>query len=127
MKDMMPSERRSPDDGRLDSLFQAYYSACEPGPVSPNFMPELWQKIERTKNATFSFERIAKGFVTAATALSMALAVVCFLPTRLSPPVYNATYVDALAAHTDTLARTSDTFDYVDLTHIDAPDDGEDL
>jgi hypothetical protein len=35
--------------------------------------------------------------------------------------------VDALAAHTETVARTSDTFDYVDLTHIDAPEDSEDL
>jgi hypothetical protein len=124
---MMPSEHRSSEEAHLDSLLQAYYSACEPGPVSPNFMPELWQKIERTQSATFSFQRIAKGFVTAAAALSLALGVVCFFPTRLSSPPYSATYVDALAAHTDTLARTSDTFDYVDLTHIDAPEDSEEL
>src|SRR5712692_8170948 len=115
---MMPSERRSPNEARLDTLFRAYYSACEPGPASPNFMPELWQKIERTQSAVFSFQRIAKGFVTAAAALSLALGVVCFLPTRLSSPAYNATYVDALAAHNDALVHTSDTFDYVDLTHI---------
>ena len=123
---MMPSERRSSEEAHLDSLFQAYYSACEPDSVSPNFMPELWQKIERTQSATFSFQRIAKGFVTAAAAVSLALAVVCFVP-GVSSPAYNATYVDALAAHNDTLVRTSDTFDYVDLTHIDAPEDGEDL
>jgi hypothetical protein len=123
---MMPSDRRSSEEVHLDSLFQAYYSACEPGPVSSNFMPELWQKIERTQSATFSFQKIAKGFVTAAAALSLALAVVCFLPARVSSPVYNATYVDALAAHTDTLIHTSDAFDYVDLTHFDA-DDSEDL
>ena len=123
----MPSEHRSSEEAHLDSLFQAYYSACEPGPVSPNFMPELWQKIERTQSATFSFQRISKGFVTAAAALSLALGVVCFFPARLSTPAYNATYVDALAAHTETVARTSDTFDYVDLTHIDAPEDSEDL
>jgi hypothetical protein len=124
---MMPSERRSSEEAHLDSLFQAYYSACEPGPVSPNFMPELWQKIERTQSATFSFQRIAKGFVTAAAALSLALGVVGFLPTRLTAPTYNATYVDALAAHNDALVHTSDTFDYVDLTHIDSPEDAEDL
>jgi len=55
------------------------------------------------------------------------LAVVCFLPTRLSSPVYNATYVDALAAHNDTLVRTSDSFDYVDLNQTDAPEDSEEL
>ena len=123
----MPSERRSSEEAHLDSLFQAYYSACEPGPVSPNFMPELWQKIERTQSATFSFQRISKGFVTAAAALSMALAIVCFLPMRLSSPMYNATYVDALAAHNDTLVRTGDSYDYVDSAHIDAPEDAEEL
>jgi len=123
----MPSERRSSEEAHLDSLFRAYYSACEPGPVSPNFMPELWQKIERTQSATFSFRRIAKGFVSAAAALSLALAVVCFVPARSSSPAYNATYVDALGAHTDTQVLTSDAFDYVDLPHIDAPEDTEDL
>src|SRR6266849_2323967 len=103
---MMPSERRSSEEARLDTMFRAYYSACEPGPVSANFMPELWQKIERVQSATFSFQRIAKGFVTAAAALSLALAVVGFFPMHLSSPQYNATYVDALAAHHDTLART---------------------
>src|SRR5882724_3812934 len=103
---MMPSERRSPQEERLDTLFQAYYSACEPRQVSANFMPELWQKIERAQSTTFSFQRIAKGFVTAAAAVSMGLAVVSFLPTHAGSPVYNATYVEALAAHNDTLARS---------------------
>jgi hypothetical protein len=124
---MMPSERRSPEEARLDTLFRAYYSACEPDPVSANFMPELWQKIERAQSATFSFQRISKGFVTAAAALSLALAVVGFLPTHLTSPQYNATYVDALAAHNDTLARPADTFDPIELAHIDSLDDAEDL
>jgi hypothetical protein len=124
---MMPSERRSPEEARLDTLFRAYYSACEPDQVSANFMPELWQKIERAQSVTFSFQRISKGFVTAAAALSLALAVVGFLPTHLSAPQYNATYVDALAAHNDTLARPGDTFDPVELAHIDSLDDAEDL
>lgn len=123
----MPSGRHSPEEARLDTLFRAYHSACEPGPVSANFMPELWQKIERAQSATFSFQRIARGFVTTAAALSLALAVVGFLPVHLGAPQYNATYVDALAAHNDTLARTSDAFDSVDLAHVDSPDDAEDL
>ena len=111
----------------LDTLFQAYYSACEPRQVSANFMPELWQKIEKAQSATFSFQRIAKGFVTAAAALSLVLAVVGFLPVRLNPPVYNVSYVDALAAHNDAVAHSSDVIDYVDLAHIDSPDDAEEL
>src|SRR6266702_1748442 len=123
---MMPSERRSPEEARLDKLFQAYYSACEPGQVSANFMPELWQKIERAQSATFSFQRISKGFVTAAAALSLALAVVGFIPLRPSSPVYSATYVEALAAHNDALAHV-DAMDYVDLAHVDSLDDAEEL
>jgi len=122
----MPSERRNPEEARLNTLFQDYYSACEPRQVSANFMPELWQKIERVQNGRFSFQRIAKGFVTAAAALSLALALVGFLPSHFSSPAYHATYVDALAAHNETIAHV-DTIDYVDLTHIDSLDDTEEL
>jgi len=119
----MHSERRSPEDARLDNLFRAYHSACEPSQVNPNFMPELWMKIERTQNATFSFQRIAKGFLTAAAALSMALAVIGFLPTHSNSPVYSVSYVDALAAHND----SHESVDYMDLLHVDGPDDTEEL
>jgi|SRR6185369_11703865 hypothetical protein len=127
MNESMMPERRSPQDERLDTLLQTYYSACEPRQVSANFMPELWQKIERAQSATFSFQRIAKGFVTAAAALSLILAVVGFLPARLNSPVYNVSYVDALAAHNDAVAHSSEVIDYVDLAHVDSPDDAEEL
>ena len=58
-----------------------------------------------------------------ATALSMALAVVGFFPTRSNSPVYSVTYVDALAAHTD----SHESVDYVDLAHVDGLDDVEEL
>jgi hypothetical protein len=98
----MSSEQRDPQDERLDALFVAYKMACEPREVSPNFMPELWKKIDRAQSATFSFRKIARGFVTAAAALSMLLASVAYLP-ELRPvsPVYSATYVEVLAAHSD--------------------------
>src|SRR5258706_5006868 len=124
---MMPSERRSPEEARLDTLFKSYYSACAPRQVSANFMPELWQKIERAQSATFSFQRIARGSVSAAAALSLALAVVAFLPSHLSSPAYNLSYIDALAAHNDAVSHSTDAVDYVDLTHIDSPDDAEEL
>jgi hypothetical protein len=113
------------NEERLDGMFRAYRIACEPREVSANFMPELWQKIEKVQNATFSFRRIAKSFVTAAAALSMVLAAIGFVPTRNSP-AYNITYVEALAAHNDALAAhsLSDSAEYVlDLIHLDTPDD----
>ena len=113
------------NDERLDGLFRAYRIACEPREVSANFMPELWQKIEKAQNATFSFRRIAKSFVTVAAALSMVLAAIGFVPTRNSP-AYNVTYVEALAAHNDALAAhsLSDSAEYVlELIH---PSDTQD-
>src|SRR5947208_8095571 len=124
---MMPSERRSPEEARLDTLFRAYYSACEPEPVSANFMPELWQKIERAQSVTFSFQRISKGFVTAAAALSLALAVVGFFPAHQNPAFTSASYIEALAAHTEALAAHSDSNEYVDFLHLDSPDDVEEI
>jgi hypothetical protein len=123
----MPSEHRTPEEERLDALFRAYHVACEPREVSANFMPELWQKIEKVQSATFSFRRIAKGFVTAAAALSLALALVAFFPSRqTSPSPDHASYVEALAAHNEALAahNSSDGVEYVlDLIHPDSLDE----
>src|SRR5262249_11152518 len=119
-------ERRSPEEERLERLFRAYHSACEPVGVSPNFMPDLWQKIERVQNTTFSFRRTSQEFVTAAAALSLALAVVGFLPSHQNSALYNATYVDFLTAHNEALAAHNDTGD-VDLLHLDGPDDVEEI
>jgi hypothetical protein len=112
---------------RLDALFKAYRMACEPREASVNFMPELWEKIERTQNATFSFRRIAKGFVTAAVALSMVLAIIGFMSSDpQNSAVVHGSYVEALAAHNEALdARNSvDSVEYVlDLMHPDSADD----
>jgi hypothetical protein len=118
-------EQRGPDDDRLDALFAAYYSACEPREVSANFMPELWGKIERVQSTTFSFRRIARGFVTAAAALSLGMATLAVLPSHQFSPVYSVTYVEALAAHNDAL--TADASDAIDLAHPDGPDDVEEI
>jgi len=117
---MMHSEGRNSEDARLDALFKAYHSACEPVQVSANFMPELWMKIERSQNATFSFQRISKFFVTAAAALSLGLAVIGFVPSHSNSSVYSQTYIDTLAAHPET--HTVESIDYLDLAHVDGPD-----
>jgi hypothetical protein len=123
MSSQLPDSREE----RLDALFRAYRVACEPPETSVNFMPELWQKIEQTQNATFSFRRIAKGFVTAAVALSMVLAIIGFVSSdSQNSPADHASYVEALAAHNEALdARNSmDSVEYVlDLIHPDSVDD----
>jgi hypothetical protein len=92
---------QSAEDAQLDALFRAYRVACEPKDVSANFMPELWQKIDTVQNAAFSFRRIAKTFVTVAAGLTLILLGFETLPFRQVSPVFSATYVEALADHTD--------------------------
>jgi hypothetical protein len=121
----MPLGRNSGQ--RLDDLFRAYHAACEPGEVSANFMPELWQKIEHVQHARFSFRRIARSFVTLAAALSMILAVIGFVPRQNSAPIYSASYVDVLAAHNEALAAhgPAESVQYaLELIHPDVSDDG---
>src|SRR5712691_9676857 len=123
----MSSDERGPDDERLDALFMAYRSACEPREVSANFMPELWQKIERVQSATFSFRRIAQGFVTAAAALSLVLAAVGFFPSHQNSAMYNASYVEALAAHNEAVAAPNDGNEYIDVLRLVSSDDVEEI
>jgi hypothetical protein len=118
-----------PREARLESLFRGYRTACESGAASANFMPELWQKIERRQSAVFSFRRIAKGFVAAAAVLSLVLALISFLPAH-NIPVYGSTWVDTLAAHHEALAAHSsnETIENVlDLIHPDSPDESEEI
>ena len=119
-------QRLSPEDDRLDGLFGAYRQACEPRQVSANFMPVLWQKIERAQNARFSFQRISRGFVTAAAALSLALGVIAFLPSSQSAVSSGVSYVEALADHTEALAH-NDGSEYIDFLHQDILDDVEEI
>lgn len=83
----------------LDRLLRAYRQVCgEPEP-SANFMPELWSRIEQRRSAVFRFRRVARAFVTAAAALSIFLAGLTHTNPQLrAPEVYQATYLDVLAA-----------------------------
>jgi hypothetical protein len=119
-------EGRTPEDDRLDALFAAYRSACEPREVSANFTPELWQRIERAQAVTFSFRRVARGFATAAAALSLAMAMFAFVPFHEFSPVYNVTYVEALAANSDALTAAAST-DSTDLVRPDVADEAEEI
>jgi hypothetical protein len=110
------------EEERLDALLRSYRDACEIGEVDPNFMPLLWEKIEKAKGATFSFKRMAKGFVTAAAALSLTLGAVSFLPLHRFSQVTSATYVEELAGY-----NSSEAADSMDLVHPDLLDDSEDI
>jgi hypothetical protein len=91
----MDSKHRSSEE-RLDSLFHAYRAACPDRDASANFMPELWQRVEARQAYTFSFRRMANGFVTAALALTVFLGIYLAIPPK-STPSYPISYLQALA------------------------------
>ena len=87
---------RGSDEERLDALFRAYSRACPAPDPSANFMPNLWQRIESRQSFTFSFQRMANAFVTAALALSVGLGV--YMSVLNTMPNYpGQTYIEALA------------------------------
>ena len=105
-------------DERLDALLRAYRDACPAPEPSANFMPGLWQRIESRQSFTFSFQRMANAFVTAALAVSIALGVYMSIP-RANSSSYSQSYLVALAD-----ANTLDTPDYVAPVRLDLSDMG---
>jgi hypothetical protein len=82
-------------DDKLDSLWRAYRAACPDQEPSANFMPGLWQRIEARRNFAFSFQRMVRGFVTVAAALTIAIGVYVSLPSPT--PASETNYLEALA------------------------------
>jgi hypothetical protein len=108
---------RGNDEQRLDALFRAYRDACPTPEASVNFMPNLWKRIEARQTYTFSFRRMASGFVTAALALSIALGVYMSVPH--SNPYAPQSYIEALAE-----ANPLDAPDIVGPVHLELNDTG---
>lgn len=85
-------------DDKLQSLWREYLDACPDPEPGPNFMPELWRRIEsRRQTANSWFRRWAEVYVIATLAATVLLTTVV-IPSYLREPVYEATYVDILAA-----------------------------
>ena len=105
---------RGKDDERLDALFAAYRRACPTPEPSANFMPNLWQRIEARQAQTFSFRRMANGFVTAAVALSIALGCVYMVMPRTTVSTSAESYLEVLAE-----SKPIDTPDFVTPVRLD--------
>lgn len=81
-------------EGNLDALLRAYAASLPELDASPEFMPRLWNRIDKRRNSTF---RLAKTFATAAVALSILLSVMLVYPDSSQSAFYNSSYVDVLA------------------------------
>jgi len=84
-------------EDQLDSLWRAYRAACPDREPGANFMPNLWRRIEARKNLAFSFQRMVRGFVTAAAAVTIAIGVYVSLPHTRATQASGVTYLEALA------------------------------
>lgn len=85
------------EDPKLDTLLQAYRSACPDIEPAANFMPILWQKIEARRSFWLVFQHEARAFVTASAALFVVL-LVLNLFSGTQTHLNASTYADALMA-----------------------------
>lgn len=85
------------NDAPLDDLFRAYREACPDPEPSVNFMPEMWAKIEAREASSTVFSRFAKALVTAALGASVVMGLLSASYNQPAP-VYEGTYIQALAA-----------------------------
>ncbi len=109
----MNSEQQSEREHILQGLFQQYREALPDTEPSPNFMPAIWQKIEARQSTSRLFGKVARGFVSAAMAVSCMLALFVFLPRGQNSAFEAGSYVEILAAdHADDNAL------YFDAVHI---------
>ena len=86
-------------DDRLKSLLGEYREACPDPEPGPNFMPQLWQRIEAHRGVSASrlLRRWAEAWLVATVALAVLIGVF-LVPHFQEPPVIHASYVDALLA-----------------------------
>ena len=84
---------------KLASLWVKYREACPDPEPGPEFMPQLWERIEARRQAAMSLllRRWAEVCVMAALALSMLVSTL-LIPHSQRLPVYQFTYLDVLAA-----------------------------
>lgn len=85
----------SDQEGRLNDLFATYRQACPEIDAGPEFMPDLWERIDARRRQARSWRWMASGFVTAAAAICLLLAALVSAPGS-DNVVYTSTYVDAL-------------------------------
>jgi hypothetical protein len=84
---------------RLDALWAEYRDATPDLDAGPNFMPQLWQKIEARRVETTSvFRRLAQICVMATIALALVMSAVLIPHGNNDEVFYSGTYVDILAA-----------------------------
>lgn len=81
----------------LEGLFTSYREVLPDVDASAAFTPGLWSRIDQRRGYTYSLRRIARGFVTAAAAITLMLSAALWIPNQLGRTNTNGNYVDVLA------------------------------
>ncbi len=85
---------KSEAEERLAALFAEYREACPDPDPGPDFMPQLWRRIDARRSFGNHLKRLARGFITAAAAAALLMGV--FLARAPQHP--GPSYVELLAA-----------------------------
>ena len=94
----MAQRQSDQSEDQLDRLFVTYREACGCPDASPEFMPNLWGKIEARQNSSVFMFWLAKRLVTAAAAVCVLMGGLLVFSWRVGAQYYPYTYVDILAA-----------------------------
>jgi hypothetical protein len=85
-------------ESELDKLFVRYRAACPEVEPGPNFMPQLWERIDQRGSLWFFFARLGRPLAACAAALCLVLVLLNFGAHRYANVL---SYPDALvASHT---------------------------
>ncbi|MBM3811461.1 MAG: hypothetical protein FJW20_07470 [Acidimicrobiia bacterium] len=85
------------DNDELNRLFALYRRLSADPEPSAAFMPRLWEKIEARRNFAWRIQLYARGLVSVAAAVCLAVMVFQFtVQGNGSEAVYSQTYLDTL-------------------------------
>jgi anti-sigma-K factor RskA len=89
----------NPMEDPLHSLLAEYRDACPDPEPSAQFMPQLWQRIEASRNSTVSLllRRWAEVWLVATVAMAIVTGAL-LIPSYQNQQTYQASYLDLLAA-----------------------------
>lgn len=95
----MNISRMSGSEAELQQLWQRYREAFGEPDSSPQFMPNLWLKIETRRSRFRAFERGARFFAAAAASLALILGgIVAVEGARQTRQFHAESYVEVLSA-----------------------------
>jgi len=88
-----------PMDDKLSALWAEYREAFPDPEAGPQFLPQLWQRIEANSSAKASelLRRWAEVWLVATVMLALLMGVV-LIPRYQNAPAYQASYIDVLSA-----------------------------